>query len=151
VCTRRHFPCLRDAAAHMLGDTRKVSAWKIVRLHGVWTGVVWSGLVWTGEASKARTCYQTLSLPFILASSNVPRILSLGTRPRPLRSPSHPLSTVVCLGRALAVIKRLNNASCLIIIYDTRHCRLLPKTHCRVGGGKWESGKAGRHVDWKML
>lgn len=28
---------------------------------------------------------------------------------------------------ALAVIKRLNNASCLIIIYDTRRCRLLPE------------------------
>lgn len=93
-------------------------------------------------ASKARTCYQTVCKPSLQhlilvrcccchASSALPSVncrLSWG-------------STL-----ALAVIKRLNNASCLIIIYDTRRCRLLPeKPAGSAGGGR------GTWQDWKTL
>jgi len=63
----------------------------------------------------------TLSLPL----SCLPGTLSLCILLHPA-----PLSTVVCLGR---VIKRLSNASCLIIIYDTPRlwlARLLPPKNC---------------------
>lgn len=57
---------------------------------------------------------------------------------------------------ALAVIKRLNNASCLIIIYDTRLARLLPeKPACRGSGeGVVETdgvGEIGRRFDLVLL
>lgn len=51
---------------------------------------------------------------------------------------------------ALAIIKRLNNASCLIIIYDTRRCRLLPEKPAGIGEREGRRGR-GTWQDWKTL
>jgi len=81
---------------------------------------------WGWEVGNGSMCVPgahatTLSLPL----SCLPGTLSLCILLHPA-----PLSTVVCLGR---VIKRLSNASCLIIIYDTPRlwlARLLPPKNC---------------------
>lgn len=74
-------------------------------------------------ASKARTCYQTVCKPSLQHLILV-RCCSCHASSRP-----PPVNWRLSWGStlALAVIKRLNNASCLIIIYDTRRCRLLPE------------------------
>lgn len=63
-----------------------------------------------------RTCYHSKpSLVLSCLFGTLSFWLHPASAPAPGPPPA-PLSTVVCLGR---VIKRLNNASCLIIIYDT--------------------------------
>lgn len=70
------------------------------------------------------------------------------TPPLALPPPLPPVNCRLSWGStlALAVIKRLNNASCLIIIYDTRRCRLLPEKPAGTAGG----GR-GTWQDWKTL
>lgn len=70
------------------------------------------------------------------------------TPPLALPPPLPPVNCRLSWGStlALAVIKRLNNASCLIIIYDTRRCRLLSEKPAGTAGG----GR-GTWQDWKTL
>lgn len=51
---------------------------------------------------------------------------------------------------ALAVIKRLNNASCLIIIYDTRLARLLPEKPAGRGQG-WGSLRGRQRLEDALI
>lgn len=106
------------------------------------------------SASKARTCYQTVCKPSLQHLILVCCFYccycschaSSGSAPAPIYCRLSWGSTL-----ALAVIKRLNNASCLIIIYDTRLCRLLPEKPAgireREGRGGVAHGKIGRRFD----
>lgn len=99
-------------------------------------------------ASKARTCYQTVCKPslqhlILVRCCYCSCHASSGSASAPA-----PVNCRLSWGStlALAVIKRLNNASCLIIIYDTRRCRLLPEKPAGTAGG----GR-GTWQDWKTL
>lgn len=97
-------------------------------------------------ASKARTCYQTVCKPSLQHLILV-RCCSCHASSGSASAPA-PVNCRLSWGStlALAVIKRLNNASCLIIIYDTRRCRLLPEKPAGTAGG----GR-GTWQDWKTL
>lgn len=123
-------PCL---AAHVPDDTwRKYLAWKIVRLT-VSPAVSVSVHVRVQSSHMLPNCVCKPSLQHLIlvrccwCSCHA----SSGSAPAPVNCRLSWGSTL-----ALAVIKRLNNASCLIIIYDTRRCRLLPKKPAGSEGGE---------------
>lgn len=139
-------PCL---AAHVPDDTwRKYLAWKIVRL-------TVSPAVSVSVHSRVQSSHM---LPNCVCKPSLQHLIlvrccccccschaSSGSAPAPVNCRLSWGSTL-----ALAVIKRLNNASCLIIIYDTRRCRLLPEKPAGIGERDGRRGR-GTWQDWKTL